>query len=376
MHLPPDLLALARQHPGPFYLYDTARLRRTCQAFRALPWAPMEACFATMANAHPAFLEVIQEEGLSVFVNTLGHLERALAAGLEPARVVFTASAMDEATMRRVGALGVEVNLDSPGQVARWREVCPGVPFGLRCNVGEHVEALETRAGWFVGPESRLGLVDAELSALAGSPDITALHLYAGTDILDLGYLADCYRALVRLVPQFPALATLDLGGGFGVPHAGEPDFDFDAYGALVAGVMAEASALAGRTLRLVLEPGRIVGAEAGLFVCRVTDVKLRGARQLIGVDASSAQFPRPLFYGEGARHPVALVAADGRAPGAAMPSRVFGCSTYSRDFLAHAAELPPARPGDLVVLGQAGAYCASLYTAFLGFPPAAEIYR
>jgi diaminopimelate decarboxylase len=54
----------------------------------------------------------------------------------------------------------------------------------------------------------------------------------------------------------------------------------------------------------------------------------------------------------------------------------VFGCSTYSRDFLSHGTALPAARPGDLVVFGQAGAYCASLHTSFLGFPPAAEIYR
>jgi diaminopimelate decarboxylase len=374
--LPDDLLALARRHAGPFYLYDTARLRRTCRAFRALPWTPLQVCFATMANAHPAFLAVIREEGLGVFVNTIGHLERALAAGFDPAQVVFTASAMDEATMARVGELGVQVNLDSPGQVAAWRTLRPRTPFGLRCNVGEHVEGQRTRAGWFVGPESRLGLMDAEIEALAGSRDVVTLHLYAGTDILDLDYLRGCYRALVRLVPRFPALTTLDFGGGFGVPRAGQAGFDFAAYGALLAEVAAEADALAGRRLRLVLEPGRIVGAEAGLFVCRVTDVKIRGERQLVGVDASSAQFPRPLLYGEDAAHPVALVAGNGRPLEGVLPTRVFGCSTYSRDFLSHGTALPAARPGDLVVFGQAGAYCASLHTSFLGFPPAAEIYR
>jgi diaminopimelate decarboxylase len=372
----PDLFGLAAGQPGPFYLYDTARLRRSCRAFRALPWEPLSVCFATMANAHPTFLAVTCEEGLGVFVNTVGHLERALLAGFDAARVVFTASAMDDAAMARVQALGAEVNLDSTGQVARWRALFPGAPFGLRCNVGERVEARQTRAGWFVGPESRLGLTDAELSGLAGAHDVVSLHLYAGTDILDLGYLADCYRALVRLVPLFPGLTTLDFGGGFGVAGPGERPFDLVAYGALVADVMAEASALAGRRLRLVLEPGRIVGAEAGVFVCRVTDVKRRGERQLVGVDASSAQFPRPLFYGEEARHPIALLPGDGRALDGAVPTQVFGCSTYSRDFLAHRALLPRAVPGDLLVFGLAGAYCASLHTAFLGFPPAAEIFR
>jgi diaminopimelate decarboxylase len=367
---------LAQQQPGPFYLYDTARLRVMCQRLRALPVEPLRIYFATMANAHPRFLEVIREEGLGVFVNTLGHTERALEAGFEPSDIVYTASGMSEALMRQVQATGAEVNLDSPGQVARWRALFPGQPFGVRCNIGERIQARETRAGWFVGPASRLGLNAVELEALAGAPDLHGLHLYAGTDILDLEYFETCYRALLELVPHFPALRYLDLGGGFGVPGPGQEPFDFEGYGALVARIMDDAQALAGRRLALVLEPGRIVGAEAGVFVCRVTDVKHRGEEQLVGVDASSAQFPRPLLYPDSAWHPHALLPADDRAPGEAVPSRIYGCSTYSRDYLVHEGSLPAAQPGDLLLLGQAGAYCASLHTSFLGFPPAPELYR
>ncbi len=367
---------VAEREPGPFYLYDTATLRQTCQRFLALPYQPAEIFFATMANARPRFLEVVREEGLGVFVNTTGHLQRALDADFDPHQVVFTASGMSDALMRDIQASGAHVNLDSPGQVARWRALFPGHPFGIRCNIGARIQARETRAGYFVGPQSRLGLDEAELEALAGSTDIEGLHLYVGTDILDLSYFEACYRALVELVPSFPALRYLDLGGGFGVPGPGQEPFDFEGYGALVARVMADASRAAGRELILVLEPGRIIGAEAGVFACRVTDVKLRGDHQLVGVNGSSAQFPRPLLYPDSAWHPHALLPADGRDAGPKLPSKVFGCSTYSRDFLVWDGALPAAKPGDLLVLGQAGAYCASLHTAFLGFPPAAEHYR
>lgn len=375
----PALLALAkdmaRHEPTPFYVYDTARLRQTCRALRSLPPRP-RVYFATMANAHPRFLEVIRQERLGVFVNTMGHLERALEVGFEPSQVVYTASGMSEALMQQVRATGAQVNLDSPGQIARWRALFPGQPFGIRCNIGDRITARETRAGFFVGPQSRLGLSGAELEAVFGAPDIHGLHLYAGTDILDLGYFEACYRALLELVPHFPAVDYLDLGGGFGVPGPGQEPFDLAGYGALVAEIMAEAAQLAGRAVALVLEPGRIVGAGSGLFVCRVTDVKLRGERQLVGVDGSSAQFPRPLLYPDSAWHPHALLPADGREAGALLPSQVYGCSTYSRDFLVWDGALPAAWPGDLVVLSQAGAYCASLRTEFLGFPPAPEHYR
>ncbi len=367
---------IAEQEPRPFYLYDTQQLRESCRRFLALPYGPSEIFFATMANARPRFLEVVRQEGLGVFVNTAGHLDRALTVGFDPHQVVFAASGMSDELMGRIQASGAHVNLDSMGQVARWRALFPGHPFGIRCNIGASVKARETRGGYFVGPQSRLGLNQAELEAVAGSTDIHGLHLYVGTDILDLGYFEACYRALADLVPRFPALRYLDLGGGFGVPGPGQRPFDFEGYGDLVSTVMDNASHAAGSPLVLVLEPGRVIGAEAGVFVCRVTDVKQRGDRQLVGVNGSSAQFPRPLLYPDNAWHPHTLLPSDGREPRATVPSQVFGCSTYSRDFLVWDGELPPARPGDLVLLGQAGAYCASLHTAFLGFPPALEFYR
>jgi len=82
-----------------------------------------------------------------------------------------------------------------------------------------------------------------------------------------------------------------------------------------------------------MLEPGRIIGAEAGYFACLVTDVKFRKDKQLIGINASTTQFPRPLFYPEKAIHPVAIFRDGILANGATVMSNVYGCSTYSRDY-------------------------------------------
>ncbi len=368
------IVELAGRERTPLYLYEVSAIRARCRRFMDLSYEPKLIAFASMANAHPAFLDVVRGEGLGVFVNSLGHLGRAARAGFTADQTVFTASAMSDAAMAAVHASAALLNLDSVGQLRRWWTLYPQAPVGIRCNIGTLVTPRQTRAGTFIGPESRLGLSIDEIRELAGEPRVRGLHLYLGTDITDLAYFTECYGHIVRLSRLFPGLEFLDFGGGFGVPADGGDGFDFAAYEGYVTRLMHSVSRDAGRPIRLILEPGRIIGAEAAHFVCRVTDVKRRGDLQLVGVDASSAQFTRPLLYPDDARHPATLIPGDGRGDeGPPVPSSVYGCSTYSRDFLARHISLPRARVGDLVALGNAGSYCASSHTSFLGFEPAAE---
>lgn len=360
---------------APYYLYDTSLIRQQCRQFAEIPYEPKSIHFATMANVNPEFLRVVRESGLSAFVNSLDHLREVLRAGFAAESIVFTASALSDETMSAARRLGVQVNLDSPSQLQRWFALFPEASAGIRCNIGSQVAPRDTRAGYFLGQRSRLGFTTGEIEAIAGDPRITALHLYVGTDIMDVDYFIDCYRVLWRYARLFPNLACLNFGGGFGVPEQGDAFFDVAEYGRQVSGLMREECRAMGREIRLALEPGRIIGGKAGYFFCKVTDVKLRGDHQFIGVDASSTQFPRPLLYPETVAHPVAIL-RDGLAQGgSAFISSVYGCSTYSRDFLARETPLPAARIGDWVVLGRAGSYCASARTEFLGFPAAEEIF-
>jgi diaminopimelate decarboxylase len=371
------LCAAAAEGQQPFYLYDVETVRRMCRVFRGIPHQPTSVHFACMANPHPHFLAVMREEGIGLFVNSLSHLRLALELGFRGERIVYAASAMDAASMAAVAGCGARVILDSTGQVALWRHRHPGIPFGVRCNIGGLVEPRETRGGYFIGRESRLGLLPDELRALHGAPDVAGLHLYAGTDLSDLEYFSRCYETLAELAAPFPGLTFLDIGGGFGVAAEPGERFPVEAVGRIAARVVRRLGERLGRAIELVVEPGRIMGAEAGWFLCRVTDVKQRQGRQLVGVNASVAQFPRPLLYPESARHPVTLLRTRGALVGeAGIRTDVFGCSTYSRDFLAREVTLPPAQRGDLVVLGLAGSYCASLYTSFLGFPRPREIFH
>jgi diaminopimelate decarboxylase len=131
-----------------------------------------------------------------------------------------------------------------------------------------------------------------------------------------------------------------------------------------------------GRSIKMILEPGRIIGSSAGYFVCKVTDIKKRNGNILLGVNASSVQFPRPLFYPDTARHPAILLHnREVMNSHETQLTSVYGCSTYSRDFLTRDIQLPHAEIGDIIVLGNAGSYSRSSYTEFLGFPKPKEIF-
>jgi diaminopimelate decarboxylase len=283
---------------------------------------------------------------------------------------------MDSGQMHQVKEAGALLNLDSTGQLEAWWRLYPEEPVGIRCNIGDLVEPRSTRGGYFLGKQSRLGLTLSEIEGLFGSPRIAGLHLYVGTDLLDLGYSQEGYPPLARLARNFPALWFIDFGGGFGLPRDTDADFPLERYGSYVTELMTRLSDELDRPVRLILEPGRIIGGEAGYFVCRVTDVKQRNGSQLIGVNGSSVQFPRPLFYPDDAYHPVTLLGQNGQSPDAEQHlSSIYGCSTYSRDFFSRDLQLPPVQLDDLLVFGHAGSYCATAFTHFLGFPRPAELF-
>ncbi len=360
----------------PFYLYDSEKIRAQCARFKAIPYPEKKVHFATMANIHPRVLEYIKAEGLGVFVNSLIHLKQVQKAGFDSKSIIFTASGLSPKIMRHIQEEKIQVNLDSVGQLEQWERLFANSEIGLRCNIGDQINPKETHAGFFLGSQSRLGLSIEELNRIKRNPRIKGLHVYVGTDIMDVEYFISCYEKLCQLVDLFPNLEYLNFGGGFGIKENAQDSFPMKEYGHRVTELMERVSTDKKKNIRLILEPGRIITSGSGYFVCSVTDVKVRGSKTFIGVNASSVQFPRPLMYPETAKHPIAII-RNGRQLSSTVNSlsAVCGCSTYSRDYLLDNVDLPPIDIGDTLVLGNAGAYSASSYTEFLGFTKPKEFF-
>lgn len=361
----------------PFYIYDAQEVKRNCNSFLNLDYQNKSIHFATMANTNQLFLALVRSAGINVFVNSIIHFRIALSSGFEPSQVIFTSSGLSKEILSQVGRKGVQLNLDSPMQLANWNLIFHGEKVGIRCNIGDHVRPYSNHAGSFIGKESRLGFTIDEIRAIKDKSQIRGLHLYAGTDIFDIDYLMACYNEIVEISRSFDNLEYLNFGGGFGVSEDDDRKFDFNLYNSGLNDIMRKANEIAGKELMLYLEPGRIIGGEAGYFVCHVTDIKSRPDQLLVGVNASTVQFSRPLLYPDTAMHPVAIL-RDGAIVGEAssnLPTTIFGNSTYSRDIFANRRSLPQILPGDKLIFGNAGSYSASSYTMFLGFEKPFEFF-
>lgn len=360
----------------PFYIYDSSVIRDNCKLFREIPYENKAIHFATMANINHDFLKIVKEEKINVFVNSLLHLEAVQNAGFSNSEIIFTSSGLNKTTMLKIKETGAQLNLDSPNQLAQWQELFPNEKVGIRCNIGDKVEPYSTRAGFFIGSQSRLGFTVDEIENIKDKEIIKGLHLYVGTDIFDINYFLNCYHELIELSAKFPNIEYLNFGGGFGVSETSNKHFDFQKYGERVSALMRKTSEKVGKSLKLVLEPGRIIGGESGYFVCGVTDIKIRKNRILAGVSASTAQFSRPLLYPESANHP-AMIIRNGEQilDKNNQKITIYGSSTYSRDIFCKNRQLPELRIGDIVVFGNGGSYSASSHSEFLGFKKAKEIF-
>lgn len=360
---------------NPFYLYDTSAIRHNCSQLTKIPYTNKSIHFAAMANDNPNYLKTIKREGLHIFVNSTEHLRLVEGLGFKREQIIFAASAMSRQTMRQVYDAGATVILDSLGQLDLWQRIYPHKAVGIRCNIGEIVTSKKTRGGYFIGKESRLGLNLDEIKAVYGSNNVCGLHVYVGTDILDVNYFIRCYKAILSISRSFPQLQFIDFGGGFGIGEKDSTNFNFLEYGQKLTRIMTGFSRMIGRPVKLILEPGRIIGGKAGYFVAKVNDIKMRGNKQLIGASASSVQFPRPLFYPDDAFHPVKIIHRSKKKAGSPMVSDIYGCSTYSRDYLARNILCEPVNIDDSIVFLNAGSYCASSFTNFLGFKKPKEYF-
>lgn len=364
------------QYDNPFYIYDTDIIREKCRLFHSLPYENKSVHFATMSNSNPDFLKIIRQQNIKVFVNSLIHLNIAKKAGFEGNDIVFTASSLDKKTIEIIHDEKAIINLDSINQLNIWKKLYPGTKTGLRCNLmSSEYPVKNTRAGQFTGNKSRLGITSEELMTIKNKRIISGLHIYPGTDIYKVEYFIRLYKTLTETAISYPELEYLDLGGGFGLNE--KISFNFKKFGNKVLEIITDYNNKTNKNIRLIFEPGRIISSESGYFICRVTDIKYRDNMQYIGVNASSVQFPRPLFYPGKTNHPVILLNEKGKVKSDKdlIKSKIMGCSTYSKDFLSHLSVLPPAKIGDTVIFSHSGAYCASSYTEFLGFPKSKEIF-
>ena len=361
-----NLNTLAAEVGTPFYCYSTATLERHYRVF-AGAFADVDAlvCYAMKANSNQAVLKTFAKLGAGMDVVSEGELRRARAAGVPASKITFSGVGK---TAREIScALDENIhcfNVESEPELERLSALASarGATASIAIRVNPDVDA-KTHAKISTGksenkfgvPISRAREVYARAAALPGIR-VSGVDMHIGSQITDLAPFDDAFTLLAEFVTLLRSdghvIDHLDLGGGLGVPYRddNEPPPHPDAYAAIIKNRTRHLDA------KLVLEPGRLLVANAGILVTEVIYVKEGEGKTFVIVDAAMNDLIRPTLYE--AYHAVWPV----REPGPATPriiADIVGPVCESGDYLALNRDLPVLRTGDLVAIMSAGAYGA-----------------
>ena len=361
-----NLNTLAAEVGTPFYCYSTATLERHYRVFSGA-FADVDAlvCYAMKANSNQAVLKTFAKLGAGMDVVSEGELRRARAAGVPASKITFSGVGK---TAREISyALDENIhcfNVESEPELERLSALASarGATASIAIRVNPDVDA-KTHAKISTGksenkfgvPISRAREVYARAAALPGIR-VSGVDMHIGSQITDLAPFDDAFTLLAEFVTLLRSdghvIDHLDLGGGLGVPYRddNEPPPHPDAYAAIIKNRTRHLDA------KLVLEPGRLLVANAGILVTEVIYVKEGEGKTFVIVDAAMNDLIRPTLYE--AYHAVWPV----REPGPATPriiADIVGPVCESGDYLALNRDLPVLRTGDLVAIMSAGAYGA-----------------
>jgi diaminopimelate decarboxylase len=334
--------------------------------------------YALKANNRLAVIRTLAAAGAGAEVVSGGEIERALAAGVPPGRIVYAGVAKSAADIRMALGLGVmQLNVESVPELERISAIAASMgraaPVALRINPDI---AAATHDKISTGRKhDKFGIAhDAahEVYALAQRlPGIEplGLHMHIGSQILETAPFEAAYRRGIGLFRELRAagiaLRRLDLGGGFGVRYDNETPLPAEELARLVRRLTE------GLDVDLLFEPGRALVAESGMLLASVIYVKETPERRFLILDAGMNVLLRPALYGAyHPIHPLRQPASDTTL----LATDVVGPICESSDVFARGRMLPPLVAGDLVAFGSAGAYGSVMGSDYNSFPSAAEV--
>jgi len=367
---------LTSAYGTPLFVYDRSVVDKKWSLLRdALP-PRFSIYYSIKANPNRTILRHFLAKGAGLEIASAGEFCQALSAGCPPQKIFFAGPGKTETELALVLSKGIgEIHLESMREAERVSAIANDrglrAPVALRVNPSGDAEGGAMRMG---GRPAAFGvdeeLLDEALDRLSRLPslDFRGIHLFSGTQILDYEILVSQYRKGLEIASRVAAcvkrpLHTLDFGGGLGTPYFSyEQELDTVKLKAALSDVMqtADRDALIAQT-KFVVEPGRYLIGEAGVYVTRVNDIKVSRGKKFLIVDggmnhhlAASGNLGQTIKR----NYPIALLSKLKTC--ATELVDVVGPLCTPLDVLARGAKLPQAEIGDLVGIFQSGAYARS----------------
>lgn len=371
-----NVAELAAQYGTPLYIYSRATLERHWHAFdSAVAEHPHLICYAVKANSNLAVLNLLARMGSGFDIVSGGELARVIAAGGDPAKVVFSGVGKTPAEMKMALELGIYCfNVESLPELEILNDVAAGLgtiaPVSLRINpdvdAGTH-PYISTGL-----KENKFGIAmeDAEAAYVRAMElpylEVKGADCHIGSQLTEIKPFLDAMDRMLALIDRLAArgieISHLDVGGGLGVPYDSETPPEPNAYAAALLERLGE------RNLKLIFEPGRAIAANAGIFITEVLFLKENAGKNFAVVDGAMNDLIRPSLYS--AWQQIIPVRQHSRAP---EVYDIVGPVCETGDFLGKNRELT-IRAGDFLAVRSSGAYGFVMSSNYNTRPRAAEV--
>lgn len=367
---------IALEHGTPCFIYSRATLERHLRAYQTcLGEAPQMICFAVKANSNLAVLNVLARQGAGFDIVSGGELERVIAAGGDPGKVIFSGLGKSEMEIEQALKAGIFCfNVESAPELTRIDAVASRLNLQAKISVRVNPD-VDAGTHPYISTglkDNKFGLASAQAlevyrqAATLGGIEVVGIDCHIGSQLTSLAPFLDAVDHLLVLVDRLHSenihLRHLDIGGGLGVSYGQEqPPQPAD----LIAAVN---SLLADRKMTLIVEPGRSIAANAGIFVTRVEYIKCSEHKNFAIVDGAMNDLLRPALYN--AWQEIIPVT---RSSGASATYDVVGPICESADFLGKDRKLQ-LTGGELLAVRSAGAYGFVMSSNYNSRPRAPEI--
>ena len=368
---------LVAAYGTPLYIYSAATLRRHFTAFdSAFNGLPHMTCFSVKANSNLAVLRTLGAMGAGVDIVSGGELFRALAAGIDPSRIVYSGVGKRATEIEQALSAGILMfNVESTGELERISRIA--ARLGKNAKVSLRINPdVDPKTHPYISTglkKNKFGLdIETSLAAYARArelPGITPVGIdcHIGSQLTSIDPFLEALDKILAFREKLVAMGItpsyLDLGGGLGIQYNEEEPPHPREFG------QALTKALGDLPITLILEPGRVIVGNAGILVTEVVYTKKTPSKDFVIVDAGMNDLIRPSLYDS--YHTIREVRPAGRET---LDVDVVGPICESGDFLARDRELPAVAPGELLAVYSAGAYGFTMSSNYNSRPRAAEI--
>ena len=352
-----QLINLAGIHGTPLYVYDADQISNQYALLKkAFAKTNTKFFYACKALTNVNVLRHINKIGASADCSSINEVKLALIAGFDPGNILYTSNGIHFSEIEAVKDLGVHINIDSLHNLEKFGKKFAGsYPIGIRLRPNIMAGGnLKISTGH---DRSKFGIPIEHLPQVLEymhqyKLHIQNLHIHTGSDIKDVAVFVKGIEVLLEIIPQFPQLTAIDLGGGFKVPYKNdECGTDIQALADAVHAAFTHHNATSGKDLQVWFEPGKFLVSAAGYLLSQVNVIKETPATTFAGLNTGFNHLIRPMFYD--AWHDIKNLSNPN---GLVKPYSIVGniCET---DTFAWDRPMPEMREGDIIAFYNAGAY-------------------